>query len=157
MSLVTVAEAKMHLRVDGTDEDTMIGVYISAAEQTAISIVDRAIYADSTAFNAAVAAAPAALTTATATYTAAMTAAQSIADATEQAAAVKTADNAYMRAQIAYRRVFDGIVVNEVIKSAVLLIVGHLYANREDVATGVSVASLPNGADYLLQPYKVYE
>lgn len=156
MSLVTVAEAKMHLRVDGTDEDTMIGVYISAAEQTAISIVDRAIYADSTAFNAAVAAAPAALTTATATYTAAMTAAQSIADATEQAAAVKTADNAYMRAQIAYRRVFDGIVVNEVIKSAVLLIVGHLYANREDVATGVSVASLPNGADYLLQPYKVY-
>ena len=156
MSLVTVAEAKMHLRVDGTDEDTMIGVYISAAEQTAISIVDRAIYADSTAFNAAVAAAPAALTTATATYTAAMTAAQSIADATEQAAAIKTADTAYMRAQIAYRRVFDGIVVNEAIKAAVLLIVGHLYANREDVATGVSVASLPNGADYLLQPYKVY-
>jgi hypothetical protein len=38
----------------------------------------------------------------------------------------------------------------------VLLIVGSLYANREDVVSGVSVAKLPNGAEWLLQPYKVY-
>ena len=28
--------------------------------------------------------------------------------------------------------------------------------NREDVVVGASVATLPNGADYLLQPFKVY-
>jgi len=38
----------------------------------------------------------------------------------------------------------------------VLLIVGHLYAHREDVLSGVSVAKLPNGAEWLLAPYKVY-
>lgn len=51
---------------------------------------------------------------------------------------------------------FDGIVVNDQIKAAVLLTVGSLYAQREDVVVGASVAALPNGADYLLQPFKVY-
>jgi hypothetical protein len=50
----------------------------------------------------------------------------------------------------------DGMVVNEAIKAAVLLIVGSLYAQREDVVVGVSVAQLPNGAEWLLAPYKVY-
>lgn len=63
---------------------------------------------------------------------------------------------AYLRAQVAYRQTIDGMVVNDTIKSAVLLIVGHLYANREDVVAGVSVAQMPNGAEWLLQPYKVY-
>jgi hypothetical protein len=57
---------------------------------------------------------------------------------------------------VAYRQVFDGIVVNDQIKAAVLLTVGHLYANREDVVVGASVSALPHGADCLLQPYKVY-
>ena len=36
MSFVTLAEAKLHLRVDGTDEDALIGLYINAAEQAAM-------------------------------------------------------------------------------------------------------------------------
>lgn len=47
-----------------------------------------------------------------------------------------------------------GIVINPAIQAALLLIVGHLYANREDVLAGVSVAQLPNGSQYLLQPYR---
>ena len=156
MSFVTLAEAKLHLRVDGTDEDALIGVYIAAAEQSAVSLLDRGVYADGTALGVARAAAPAELTAATVTYTAAIAAAQALADATEQAAATQAADSDYLRAQVAYRQAMDGIVVNNAIKSAVLLIVGHLYANREDVVVGASVAALPNGADYLLQPFKVY-
>lgn len=49
----------------------------------------------------------------------------------------------------------DGIVINAAIQAALLLIVGHLYANREDVVAGVSVAQLPNGSQYLLMPYRV--
>jgi hypothetical protein len=156
MSFVTLAEAKIHLRVDGTDEDALIGIYINAAEQAAVKAMDRGVYADNTALQAAMTAAPGVLTTATATYTAAVAAAEAMSDATEQAAALQVAETAYMRAQVAYRQVFDGIVVNDQIKAAVLLTVGHLYANREDVVVGASVSALPHGADCLLQPYKVY-
>lgn len=157
MSFVTLAEAKLHLRAtDGTDEDALIGLYINAAEQAAIKALDRGVYADNTALQTAMTAAPAALTAATAAKEAAVTAAEALTDADEKAAALQAAENAYMRSLVAYRQVFDGIVVNDQIKAAVLLTVGHLYANREDVVAGASVAALPNGADYLLQPYKVY-
>lgn len=156
MTFVTVDEAKLHLRADGTDEDALIGIYIAAAEQAAVKALDRGVYADGTALQAAMTAAPAALTTATAAYAAAVTAADAMTDTTEQAAALQVAETAYMRAQVAYRQVFDGIVVNEAIKAAVLLTVGHLFANREDVVIGASVSALPHGADYLLQPFKVY-
>ena len=156
MNFVSLAEAKLHLRVDGTDEDALIGLYINAAEQAAIKALDRGVYADNTALQAAMTAAPAALTAATAAKEAAVTAAQAMTDANEQAAALQAAETAYMRAQVAYRQAMDGIVVNDTIKSAVLLIVGHLYAHREDVVAGLSVAKLPNGAEWLLQPFKVY-
>ena len=48
-----------------------------------------------------------------------------------------------------------GIVINPAIQAALLLICGHLYANREDVVVGVSATQLPNGAQYLLQPYRI--
>jgi hypothetical protein len=156
MTFVTTSEAKLHLRVDSADEDALIGVYITAAEQMAIALLDRGVYADGTALGVAKAAAPGELTAATATYTSAISAAQALADATEQAAATQAAESAYLRAKVAYRLAMDGMVVNEAIKAAVLLIVGSLYAQREDVVVGVSVAKLPNGAEWLLAPYKVY-
>ena len=156
MSFVQLAEAKLHLRVDGIDEDALIGLYINAAEQAAIKALDRGVYADNTALQTAMTAAPAALNAATVAKEAAVAAAQAMTDSAEQAAALHVAETAYMRALVAYRQAFDGIVVNDQIKAAVLLTVGHLYANREDVVVGASVATLPNGADYLLQPFKVY-
>ena len=156
MTFVTLPEAKLHLRVDSIDEDALIVLYINAAEQSAVSLLDRGVYADGTALGVAKAAAPAELAAATATYTAAIAAAQALTDATEQAAATQAAEYAYLRAQVAYRQAMDGVVVNDQIKAAVLLTVGSLYAQREDVVVGASVATLPNGADYLLQPFKVY-
>ena len=156
MSFVQLAEAKLHLRVDGADEDALIGVYIAAAEQSAVSLLDRGVYADGTALGVAKAAAPVELDSAIAAYEAAMTAAEAMTDANAIAAAVQAAGNDLLRAQVAHRQAMDGIVVNDVIKAAVLLIVGSLYAQREDVVVGVSVAQLPNGAEWLLAPYKVY-
>lgn len=156
MSFVALPEAKLHLRVDGTDEDALIGLYINAAEQAAIKAMDRGVYADGTALQTARTAAPAALTAATAAKESAVAAAEAMTDADEKAAALQVAATAYLRDLVAYRQVFDGIVVNDQIKAAVLLTVGHLYAHREDVVAGASVSALPNGADYLLQPYKVY-
>lgn len=48
-----------------------------------------------------------------------------------------------------------GVVANEAINAAVLLIVGHLYANREAVVQGQAV-EVPMGAEWLLAPYVNY-
>ena len=42
------------------------------------------------------------------------------------------------------------------IKAAMLLIIGHLYENREDVVVGRQVADLPKGSEYLLNPYRLF-
>ncbi|SDV49816.1 head-tail connector protein [Chitinasiproducens palmae] len=49
----------------------------------------------------------------------------------------------------------DPIIVNNAIRAAILLILGKLYANREDVVVGATVSQLPDGAEHLLQPYRV--
>ena len=100
--LLDLATVKLHLRVDDSAEDALIGLYVTAAEEFATQFLGRTIYA------------------------------------TELAQGLDTA----------------GIVINPAIQAALLLIVGHLYANREDALAGVSVAQLPNGSQYLLQPYR---
>ena len=47
MSIVTLAEAKLHLRVDGSDEDDLIQTYLDAAEAAAAQYLNRALYATS--------------------------------------------------------------------------------------------------------------
>jgi uncharacterized phiE125 gp8 family phage protein len=42
------------------------------------------------------------------------------------------------------------------ITSAILLTVGHLYANRESVIVGKGAAVLPQAAEFLLDRYKIY-
>ena len=49
----------------------------------------------------------------------------------------------------------DPMVVNDAIKAAILLTLGHLYANREDVVTGLSVARLPLDARSFLRPHRI--
>ena len=156
MTFVTTPEAKLHLRLDGTEEDALIGVYITAAEQWAMSFLDRGVYADGTALGVAKAAAPGELDTAIAAYDAAIESAELLDDPDAQAAAIQTAGNDLLRAKVAHRHAMDGMVVNEAIKAAVLLIVGSLYTQREDAVVGVSVEQLPNGAEWLLAPYRVY-
>ena len=45
MSIVTLAEAKLHLRVDGADEDALVQTYLDAAESAAEQYLNRALYA----------------------------------------------------------------------------------------------------------------
>lgn len=47
-----------------------------------------------------------------------------------------------------------GMVANFSFKAASLLICGHLYANREEVLTGVTAQTLPMGAHDLLRPHR---
>lgn len=47
------------------------------------------------------------------------------------------------------------MVANDLIRAACLLIVGHLYANRENVVVGTSATQLPMGAHELVTPYRI--
>jgi len=46
------------------------------------------------------------------------------------------------------------MVINSAVRAAILLIVGHLYANREENVQG-AVNKLPMGAHALLYPHRV--
>ncbi len=100
---------KLHLRVIGTDEDALIALYASAAENNAVRYMNRAVYADQSALDAAVA-----------------------------DLSVGT----------------NPVVLTNDMRAAMLLIVGHLYANREDV-TITTLAALPMGSRYLLEEHRV--
>ena len=47
------------------------------------------------------------------------------------------------------------ILINPSITAACLLLLGHLYANREEVVVGMSLARMPVGSVHLLMPYRV--
>lgn len=147
--LTTLAAAKLHLRVDGSEEDALITARIVAAEAMAVHYLGRNVYADQAALDAAVAAAPGLLSTATAAHDAAVAAAGGLSSAVERAAALAAADDSYLNAQADARRARAGIVVNDSFTSAVLLIVGTQFDEREN-------PTLPKASEWLLQPYRVY-
>ncbi|MEL7937672.1 head-tail connector protein [Pseudomonas delhiensis] len=47
------------------------------------------------------------------------------------------------------------LVINDSVRAACLLILGHLFANREDVATGITAVEIPRGSRSLLMPYRI--
>jgi hypothetical protein len=49
----------------------------------------------------------------------------------------------------------DPILINPSVRAACLLILGHLYGNREDVVVGTISSELPMGSRALLTPYRV--
>lgn len=149
MSIVTLADAKLHLRVTGDDENTLIQAHLNAAEQLAASWMGRALFADQGALTTARAAVPSQLSAATTAYIAAVDAAALIDDETEAGIALEAAEQDYQKAQTTARMTHSGLVINDLVKAAVLLTVGALYADRE-------TAEPPKAAQHLLQPHKLY-
>lgn len=117
--------------------------------------MNRNVYETKDALDEAIAGAPAALAAATDAYSAAMTSATAMADETQRAVAEFGAEEAYTQAKLAARRTHLGMVVNDTIRAAILLTIGHLWENREDTITGASAMPLPGGAAALLRPYRV--
>jgi uncharacterized phiE125 gp8 family phage protein len=60
-----------------------------------------------------------------------------------------------------YGQVDDSIAAQQAsipapIKSAILLLVGHLYENRQDEQVGTIVTKLTKNSEWLLHPYRLY-
>lgn len=107
--LVTLQEAKAHLRVVDASEDADITLKLRAAEQMAVAYLDRAVYPSQQELDAALAAG--------------------------------TAGACPM-------------VANDMVRAGVLLLLGDLYANREETVTGTIATQLPTGARACLRPLR---
>src|SRR5688572_19730446 len=99
MPLINTTLAKLHLRVDGSTEDDLITIWIATAEQQVAQFLNRNVYADQTALDAALTAAPTALAAATTAYDAAILLTDAMDEGVDKDAAVKYAEEAYALAQ----------------------------------------------------------
>ena len=108
--LVDPAIAKQHQRISGADEDTLVQLYLDAAERAALTYLNRKVYEKAEDLDAAV----------------------------DEGTAGRYP-----------------MVVTADIQTAMYLIFGHLYANRESVMLGVPATRLPDGPWALLEPYRV--
>ena len=50
----------------------------------------------------------------------------------------------------------DRLLLNDDVRTAMLLLIGHWYANRESVVVGETAAQVPFAVEALLQPYRIY-
>ncbi|MNY00838.1 Phage gp6-like head-tail connector protein [compost metagenome] len=154
MTIIDLAIAKAHLRLESDYPDDQVQGKLDAAESSAAQFLNRRIFADQAALSAAVTAVPAALIAAGTAYQAALTAAGEIEDSVARCAAEGHALRVYRDAQTAASETYAGIVINPQIEAAILLTLGHLFENRQDVQQG-AVQQLPIGATQLLFPFRV--
>lgn len=157
MSLLTIEEARDQCRLEDDYPEEQLQPYVDAAEAIACAYLNRAVFVDANALASAQDAIPGVMTTAGQVYTAAVTVANALSDPDEKAAALEVAEARICAARLNARRTAHGMAANAAVMAAVRLLLGHLFANREDVLTGARAAAvaIPNGAQDLLRPYRM--
>ena len=150
MSILTLAQAKAHLRIDGSASDADLSLKIEAAERAAVEYLGCDLYEEDYELAEAIAAVPAELAAAKAVYDASYAAALLIADAELSAMEQEYAATVYSRAIFKAVRTRQGVVINDTIRAAILLILGWLFEVREDGE------SMPRAARDLLHAYRCY-
>lgn len=182
---LTLEEAKKHLNVDFTDDDALIGIFLKAARQNAERYMGRALisqvwdlYLDEFPSNGS----PIKLMPAPVieiegvfygddTPEGQMDAAGYRLDRSSAPARLSLVSGGSWPSMTAYSnavriRFRAGYVDDQVspeagevpfdIKAAILLNLGTLYANRESVIVGSTVAQLPGAAERLLRDYRIH-
>lgn len=157
MPLLTIEQARAQCRVIGDADDVELMAFAASAESAAVAYLNRLVFADQSALDAALDAAPGAMASARAAYDAAVAAADAMPDEYERAAALTVAAAKLSAATVQFTRTVDGIIANPGILGAIRLTLGHLYENREDVVTGTISTELKNGAQALLRPYRLVQ
>ncbi len=153
MQFVTIEEVRQHCKADSGD-DAMLTIYGEGAEAAAVAFLNRNVYVDNAALVAALAAVD--MTSIHSAYEDAIEAADALDSDLDKQFAIDAAGIALRSAQVDASFVLEGMVITKNIKSAILLIVGHLYRNRETVVAGQSASAVevPMSAQWLMSPYR---
>lgn len=157
MAILQIDEVRRHCRVEDDYPTDQLAPYMEAAESYVMAHLNRNVYVDRTALDDAQDAVGQVMTDAYATYQSDMNEAKQAADASTRQALTELARTRFESVQSDVRRTINGIVVNGAIRSAMLLEVGELFANRESSVVGASVAPLPQGAIELLRPFRLVQ
>lgn len=156
MSVISIDTAIEHLRAED-DDRVFVQALLEAAEGAACNFMQRRLYADGSALATAREAAVKLRTQARVSYATAVSNAQLLEDAAELESAVADAEYDLKQALAVSGEMARGIILNETIQAACLLILGHLYTNREDVVAGagtLTALALPQGSKFLMAPYR---
>lgn len=166
MKLITLDQARMHVKADG-DDDELLATYCDAAEAQCARLANRSLFATTDELTAAVANIGTKMAAAYTAYDAAIAAAEAADDkrvSVMVAAAAQTAlnDATTMCEKVAHGLALDaaeefaGLPGNSAIVAAVLLLVGHYYATRPAVLTGQGAAAVevPQGTTDIMANYR---
>ncbi len=178
MEPVSLAEAKLHCRVDTDVDDTLISGYISAAREAAEQYLWRSLITQTWVFT--LDAFPAGAIELPMGKVQSVVIAYYDADGDLQTLDAAEYDTALSEsgsrvapiaggswpatsARIGAVRITAvcgyGATASSVpaaIKSAIMLTIGHLYMNREEVVVGTIATQLPAGCQRLLDPYRLF-
>jgi len=146
MNIITLAQARAHVKADGDDDD-MLTIYANAAEKACARFVSRSLFADLAALDAALSALPDILATAWADHDAAMAQARGLVDIRQREFAEENARAALSQAKIDHQMVINGIVASDDIVAAILVTTAFFYRNRD-------VGDLPPQVQNILAPYR---
>lgn len=176
---VTTTEAKSQLRVDFADDDTLIAALITAARQVVENITRRALVTQTWDLwlnkfpgeRFIELPLPPLQSVTSITYyddddvVATFASTSYYVDTKREPGRVVLRDDASWPSDslrgangVAVRFVAGyglAVAVPQAIKQATLLLVGHLYEHRESVSDERQLLELPQGAEYLLWPYRV--
>lgn len=155
MPLLTPEQCRAQCRVSGDYDDATLLDKLASAEDAIAAHLNRNVYADQGALDAAVGALANAAGQAQDDYDQAMAAAGALTNEAARTMAVQVAQKRLADFQLNAQRTLNGMLANGSILAAVRLTLGHLYANREAVVSGVTVAELPLGVNDILRPYRV--
>lgn len=152
MSIINIDVARAHLRLDPDYPAQQVQPYLDAAEDAARQFLNRRIYADQAALDSAIAAVPAQIAAAREAYEDALEAADALSDDTASQMAREHAQRVWRAAQDEATEIYRGIVLNDQIRAAILLVLANLFENRGDDG---KLPPLSMAAQSLLFPFRV--
>lgn len=176
--LLTTAEAKLHLRIDHSDEDTYVDALVKAATYKVESYIRRSLLSQTWIYTLDRFPAwtinvprPPAIAVSSLAYVDTDGASQTLSSSLYRVTINGTPSRitpVYGEVWPTTRNQTDAVTITytagygvtaatvpEQIREAVRLIVGHWYVNRETVTTGTIVARFPQSAEWLLDGFKV--
>lgn len=154
MPVINIETAKTHLRVDDDTGDDVL-LKLESAIDSAEQYLNRKVFESLEALQTERNKVADLIVSAQAGYNQSIASANLISDWEYRNILKDTAKNNKKTAMRNIRMIESGIVINPSIEIGILMILGHLYANREDVVVGLGAAEIPKSSKAFLDPYRI--